>query len=89
MAAKKKTAKKKKKLDIEVARFLALLSFDEDLRASYQKDPEGFVAAWPHPLEKDAKVRLSTRVTEQVSIALISQFGSTNQLAGRKATKKR
>jgi len=92
MAAKKKTAKKapKKKLDLEVARFLVLLSFDESLRASYQKDPEAFVAAWPHPLSKLARVMLATSRTDQVSLALISQFGTTNFLAkGRKATKKR
>jgi hypothetical protein len=91
MAAKKKTAKKapKKKLDLEVARFLVLLSFDEKFRKDYQDDPEGFVAQWPHKLLKDAKQKLITRNTEQVSLALISQFGTTNFLAGRKATKKK
>jgi hypothetical protein len=92
MAAKKKTVKKapKKKLDLEVARFLALLSFDEELRKQYQEDPEAFVAAWPHPLSKLVRAMLATRSTDQVSLALISQFGTTNFLAkGRKATKKR
>lgn len=64
-----------KPLDTELTRFLVMLSFDEEMRQSYKEDPAAVVASWPFKLEPMAKRALEKPDTQQIAVALISQFG--------------
>lgn len=71
-------------LDAELTRFLLMLSFDEDMRSEYMRNPDEYVDNWPWTLDKAAVEALKQRDFESIREALIAQHGSINFVAPRR-----
>lgn len=70
-------------LDAELTRFLLMVSFDEEMRSQYMRNPDEFVDNWPWELDKGVIQALKQRDFESIREALIAQHGSINFVAPR------